>query len=227
MAAGALLVGLLPAQGAVLEGALSYDLTVRGVGTFAVFVGDGRRGSCGSSRRRPRGEALFHLTGDPLVLAELLAGERRQGRPLPPQRAASRAGASGAQELAGAAGGASSRWRRRRGRARGSSRRSSIAALPFAIDPEWTRGHTLHGRAADRRARAARVARHARATAQPLQVVEHTSEAAADATVTMTRAAFDRMLRDEPAALGERPRSAATARPSRRSSAGRTSPAAL
>ena len=38
-AADTLLVGLLPAQGAVLEGSLSYDLTVKSVGTFAVTSG--------------------------------------------------------------------------------------------------------------------------------------------------------------------------------------------
>ena len=61
----------------------------------------------------------------------------------------------------------------------------------------------------------------------PLRVAEHAAGAAADATVTMTRAAFDRLLRGEPAAR-RRPagRSAATTPRSRRSSAGRTWPAA-
>ena len=39
----------------------------------------------------------------------------------------------------------------------------------------------------------------------PLSVVEHTSGGAADATVTMTRATFDRLLRGDPAAEGELP----------------------
>ena len=38
-----------------------------------------------------------------------------------------------------------------------------------------------------------------------LSVVEHAPGAAADATVTMSRAAFDRFLRGEPAAAGDRP----------------------
>ena len=62
-AAGALLVGLLPAQGAVIEGSLTYDLTVRGIGTFGVFVEDGSARVVRLSRKRPRNQALFHLAG--------------------------------------------------------------------------------------------------------------------------------------------------------------------
>ena len=141
VAAGALLVGLLPAQGAVIEGALTYDLTVRGVGTFAVFVADGSARIVRLSRRRPRGQALFHLSAEPYVLAELLAGERGKVR-----RFRRRAKLSG-----------------RRKRAREllllTDAKLSLAdavkagarlepglvyrALPLAIDPEWTRGHTF------------------------------------------------------------------------------------
>jgi hypothetical protein len=39
----------------------------------------------------------------------------------------------------------------------------------------------------------------------PLTVVEHVAGAAADATVTMTRATFDRLLRGEPSGGGELP----------------------
>jgi hypothetical protein len=38
-----------------------------------------------------------------------------------------------------------------------------------------------------------------------LEVDEHTAGAAADATVTMTRAAFERLLRGDPAAGSDRP----------------------
>ena len=40
----------------------------------------------------------------------------------------------------------------------------------------------------------------------PLRVVEHATEAPADATVTMSRAAFERLLKDEPQPPGDRPR---------------------
>ena len=39
----------------------------------------------------------------------------------------------------------------------------------------------------------------------PLRVVERRTEARADAIVTMSRAAFERMLRNEPPAEGDRP----------------------
>ena len=202
MAAGALLVGLLPVHGAVLEGALTYDISVRGVGTFAVFMEDGSARVVRLSRRRPRGEAQFHLHGDPLTLAELLAGEqRRVGR------------FRGAARVSG-------RRKRARVLAPLPDARISLAeaaragarlepglvykALPFAIDPEWTRGyrftvaqqidelapHTWYLTARDGR---------------PLQVVERTSQEPADATVTMSLAAFEQLLKDEPHPHGERP----------------------
>jgi hypothetical protein len=198
-AAGALLVGLLPAQGAVLPGAFSYDLTVRGVGTFAVFVEGGTARTVRVARRRSRREALFHLSADPLVLAELLAGERDRVRRF-------RRGAR-----------VSGRRRRLSELAPLRSAQLSLAdaakagarlepalvyrALPLVIDPEWTRGHrfTVAQRVADQ-------TWHVTARdGLPLRVVERRADAPADATVTMSRAAFDRMLRNEPPAHGDRP----------------------
>ena len=202
-AAGQLLAGLLPAHGAVLAGPLSYDLTVRGVGTFAVSVGAGPALVQRLSRPRPRGEAAFHLAGDPLVLAELLAGERRRvGRFVR---------------------GARLRGRRRRVRALLAAlpaARLSLAdalragarlepplayrALPFAVEPEWTRGHAFTV-AQEITELAPRTWHVTACDGERLRVVEHASGVPADATVTMTRAAFERLLRGEPPVAGERP----------------------
>ena len=77
-------------------------------------------------------------------------------------------------------------------------------ALPLAIDPEWTRGHKFT--VAQRIVELAPQTWHVTARdGQPLRVVERRTEARADATVTMSRAAFERMLRDEPPARGDRP----------------------
>ena len=61
VAAGGLLAGLLPAQGAVVGTDITYDLTIRGFGTFAVTVRDGTASVRRIARRRPRREAAFHL----------------------------------------------------------------------------------------------------------------------------------------------------------------------
>jgi len=202
VAAGTLLVGLLPAQGAVFPGVLTYDLTVRGVGTFAVFVEGGSARVVPLARRRTRREAPFHLAAEPLVLAQLLAGERSKVR-----RFGRKAKLSG-------------RRRRLRELAPLPDARLSLAdavkagarlepglvyrALPLAIDPEWTRGHNFT--VAQRIVEYAPLTWHvAVRDGQPLRVVERRTEARADAAVTMSRAAFERMLRDEPPAPGDRP----------------------
>ncbi|WP_028067901.1 hypothetical protein [Solirubrobacter soli] len=202
VAAGALLVGLLPAQGAVLTGVLSYDITVRGVGTFAVFVEGGSARVVRLSRRRPRGEALFHLSAEPLVLAELLAGERDKIRRF--RRNAKVSGRRrGFNELAPLKDARLSLADAARAGAR-LEPALVYRALPHAIDPEWTRGHTFTV--------AQRIAEFDPQTwhisvrdGQPLRVVERRTEARADAFVTMSRAAFERMLRNEPPADGDRP----------------------
>jgi hypothetical protein len=201
--AGEILVGLLGAQGPLFAEPVAYDLTVAGIGTFAVTVTDGVAAVERIARPRSRRNARFELRSDPLTLAELLAGEeRRIGR------------------FAGRA-----RVSRRRRKARDvlqalpAARMSLVEAvragarlepahayraLPLAIDPAWTAGHSF-------------------AVAQEiidpdprtwylvvrdgagLEVAESAPEQPVDASVTMTRAAFDRLLRDEPPAPGERP----------------------
>ena len=85
--AAALLVALLPAQGAAIEGPLGYDLTIREAGTFAVAIAGGRASVEQIDFPRPRGIAEFHLTADAVVLSELLAGvEHRIGRFFGPAR---------------------------------------------------------------------------------------------------------------------------------------------
>jgi hypothetical protein len=202
VAAGALLVGLLPAQGAVIQGALTYDLTVRGVGTFAVFVADGSARVVRLSRRRPRGQALFHLSAEPYVLAELLAGERGNVRRF--RREAKLSGRrKRARELLLLADAELSLADAVKAGAR-LEPGLVYRALPLAIEPEWTRGHTFT--VAQQIVEFAPHAWHVTARdGQRLQVVQRHSDTPADATVTMSHAAFGRMLRNEPPALGDRP----------------------
>ncbi len=202
VAAGEVLAGLLPAQGPVFDQPVAYDLTIAGVGTFAVTVCDGVAAIERVSKPRSRGEALFELRSDPLTLAELLAGdEHRIGR------------------FRGRA-----RVSRRRRKARvlealpdarisladalraGARLEPALvyAALPLAIDPEWTAGHafTIAQEITDPDARTWYVAVR---DAAGIEVTESAPEEPPDATVTMTRAAFERLLRNEPPDPTERP----------------------
>jgi hypothetical protein len=182
---------------------ITYDLTIRGFGTFAVTVRNGTASVRRIARKRPRREAAFHLAGDPLLLAELLAGERqrikrfgrggvkinrrrKRARPLVPLRNAgimladlARAGARLEPALV-------------------------YRALPFAVAPEWTRGHvfTVAQEIVELAPRAWYVTAR---DGVALDVVEHTAGCAADATVTMSRAAFERYLKAEPAAVNDLP----------------------
>lgn len=201
-AAGEVLAGLLPAQGPVFAEPLAYDLTIAGIGTFAVTVCDGVATIERVSKPRSRRHASFELRSDPLTLAELLAGdEHRVGRFRGPARV-------------------SRRRRRARVLAALPDARISLAdalragarlepalvykALPFAIDPEWTAGHafTIAQEITDPDARTWYLSVRDGAA---IEVTEAAPEAAPDATVTMTRAAFERLLRDEPPDPGERP----------------------
>jgi hypothetical protein len=73
-AAGRLLVGLLGAQHAVLSEPLDYDLSIAEIGTYAVRSGDGETLVTALEKPRGRTHAAFHLRGNALDLAELLAG---------------------------------------------------------------------------------------------------------------------------------------------------------
>ena len=192
-----------PRAGGGARGSLSYDVTVRGIGTFGVFVEDGSARVVRLSRKRPRGQAAFHLSGDPETLAELLAGERtkltrfrRQGR------------VTGRRKQAREELGALPEARLSLAQAVRAGARLEPAlvyrALPFAIEPEWTRGHrfTVAQQIVELAPQSWLISVR---DGLPLQVVEHATEAPADATVTMSRAAFERLLKDEPHPLGDRP----------------------
>ncbi|MEA2279613.1 MAG: hypothetical protein QOK21_220 [Solirubrobacteraceae bacterium] len=198
-AAGRLLAGLLPGQAAAVAGPLSYDITIRGLGTFAVTLEDGAGRAEPIAARRSRREAAFHLAAGPRTLAELLAGEpHRIGRFSGPARfrgrrrrlaelrpvveaplslaAAARAGAAVEPGLA---------WR----------------TLGAAVRPAWTRGlHFTIEQVTD----AQRWYISARDGAG-LAVTSGPPPQPPAATVTMSRAAFDRLLRDEPHVAGDRP----------------------
>jgi hypothetical protein len=200
--AGRLLAALLPAQGPLIGAPLAYDVTIGGVGTFAVNVA-GRRASVERiDSPRPRRQAAFHLTGDPLTLAELLAGVnhrvrrfrgavRVRGRRR--RLAALRGLTTSAQTLAEAA------------RA-GAKLEPELVyrALVYAIHPTWTRGHEFtiaQEIVSDPPETWYLTAREGGG----LSVSATPPADPPEATVTMTRTAFDRLLRDEPVPSGERP----------------------
>jgi hypothetical protein len=200
MAAGEILAGLLPAQARLFDEPLAYDLTIDGVGTFAVTVQDGVAAVERVPKPRSRRRARFELRSDPLTLAEMLAGEERKIGRFSGRARVSR--------------------RRRKARVLAALPTATMsladavhagarlepahvfAALPLAIDPAWTAGHafTVAQRITDSEPRTWYLAVHDGAG---LTVTE--LEQPVDATVTMSRAAFDRLLRDEPPAPGERP----------------------
>jgi hypothetical protein len=200
-AAGRLLAGLLPAQGAAFAGPLSYDLTIREVGTYTVDIADGASRVTRVPKPRGRRQAAFHLTADALTLAELLAGaDHRIGRFRGParirgrrrQHAPLRAALTAAElTLADAA------------RA-GATLEPGLAwqALTYAIPPSWTGGlRFVVATTVERAPTWFLTARDggglAASTAEPPE--------APSATVAMSRAAFDRLLRGDAHPPGDRP----------------------
>jgi hypothetical protein len=199
-AAAALILGLLPAQGALLDAPLEYDLTVKELGTFAVTVGSGRARAEAVAGPRPRAEAAFHLRADAVTLAELLAGSHRHvGRVFGRARlAGNRRRLRALEQLA------SSAPTLAQAVAAGArlDPAPALKALAYAVPPGWTRGHvftvayvidgeTTHVTASD---------------GAPLLVAPRPPAAhPADARVTLTRAGWDRLLADPGSAAGEDP----------------------
>ena len=196
--AGRLLAALLPAQGAAIQGPLGYDLTIAGTGTFAVSIAGGRAFAERIEQPRQRGDAEFHLSGEPLLLAELLAGvDHRIGRFFGPVRV---------------------RGRKRRLKALRALQSSAVtlpeaaragAALDpelvyrtfaYAVHPSWTRGHDFTVAQAITGGETWYLSAR-----DGLGVTVSTTGTVPDATVTMSRATFDRLLRGEPVPAGDRP----------------------
>jgi hypothetical protein len=200
--AAALLVALLPGQGAAIEGPLGYDVTIREAGTFAVGIAGGRASVEQIDFPRRRGVADFHLTADAVILAELLAGvEHRIGRFFGPARIRGRkrrmkelrALPSSTVTLADVA--------------RAGARLDPglvYRLMSYAIHPSWTRGHDFTIAQAITGAPPETWYLTARDGAG-VTVSSTAPTDPPDATVTMSREVFDRLLRDEPIAVGRRP----------------------
>jgi hypothetical protein len=203
--AGRVLAALLPAQGPVVRGPLSYDLSIGGIGTFAVSITAGRAFVRPITRPRSRAEADFHLRAAPLVLAELLAGvDHRIGRFFGPARI---------------------RGRKRRAKALRALPTCTTAlaeaakagaqlepelvyrTLAYAVHPSWTRGHrfTIAQAIDGAGAGGAEIWYLTAEDGAGLSVSPTLRDHPPDASVSMTRGVFDRLLRGEPVSAGERP----------------------
>ena len=199
--AARVLAALLPAQGALIEGPLAYDVTIREGGTYGVAIAGGRASVERLDKPHSRGVAEFHLMGDAVTLAELLAGvDHRIGRFFGPVRARGRKRrlkdlrplTAGELSLADAA--------------RAGVRLDPelvYRVLGYAVHPSWTRGHTFT------------IAQEI--TGDPPETwyltaqdgagvtVSSTPPQPPTATVSMSRDAFERMLREETIPPGRRP----------------------
>jgi hypothetical protein len=201
-AAGRLLAALLPVQGTVLSEAVAYDLTIRGTGTYGVTVAGKRTYVEALERPRPRSKADFHLTGDALALAEMLAGVgHRIGRFRGRVRARGRRGrVSVLRSLQGASLSLAEAARA------GAKLDPELVyrAFAYAVHPSWTRGHSftiaqeIAGEPSETWYLTAR-------DGAGLSVASSPPEGGPDATVAMSRAAFDRLLRGDAMPAGERP----------------------
>jgi hypothetical protein len=201
-AAGRIIAGLLPAQSAIVQGPVDYDLTIAEVGSFAVTVADGRADVQPLDAPRGRRKAEFHLAADALTLAELIAGvPHRLGR------------FRGAARVSG-------RKRRVKPLRALPSARISLAeaaragarlepalvfrTFPYVIQAAWSKGHSFTV--------AQQIAGDPPETwyisvgdGRGLEVLTTPPEGGADATVTMTGEAFGQLLRGEPVPPGQRP----------------------
>ncbi len=200
--AGRVIAALLPAQGLAVQGPLSYDVSIGGTGTFSVSVTSGRTFVRAIEEPRSRGDADFHLQAAPLVLAELLAGvDHRIGRFFGPARI---------------------RGRKRRAKALRTLPSCTIAlteaaragahlepelvyrTLAYAVHPSWTRGHrftiaqAIEGDPSETWYLTAE-------DGSGLSVAPSARGHTPDATVSMSRSVFDRLVRGEPVQTGERP----------------------
>jgi hypothetical protein len=199
--AAALLVALLPAQGVAIEGPLSYDLTIREAGSFSVGIAGGRASVEQIDFPRPRGIAEFHLSADAVVLSELLAGvEHRIGRFFGPARVRGRK--RRVKELKALPASPATLAEAARAGAR-LDPGLVYRLLAYAIHPTWTRGHDFT--IAQAITGAPPETWYLTAADGAGVSLSSTPPKAPDATVTMSRETFDRLLRREPVPSGERP----------------------
>jgi hypothetical protein len=202
-AATRMLLGLVPAQRALVDPPLEYDLTIRGAGTYAISVRADGAGARALAGPRPRGEAAFHVAADIVTLAELLAGvNKRMGRWFGTVKVTGRR--RRAEQLRDAL--------TRSGLDLGAAARAGADLDPelvfrsftYAIHPAWTRGHRFT------------VAQEitgpsplrwyvAVADGSPVAVERRPPAGPPDAVVRMSRTALTHLLRGEPAPHGDRP----------------------
>jgi hypothetical protein len=201
-AAGKLIAGLLPVQAAIVQGPVDYDITIAEVGTFAVTVAGGRAYVKDLEQPRGRREAEFHLSADPLTLAELIAGvphkigrfrgaarvsgRKRRLKPLKAIPAATLSFAEAARA--------------------GARLEPSVIyrTFPYVIHAAWSRDHSFTV--------AQTITSDPPATwyvtvgnGGGVEILTAPPEDGADATVTMTPEGFSHLLRGEPTPPGHRP----------------------
>ncbi len=199
-AAGILLAGLLPAQGALVGGDLDYDLTIRGTGTYAVTLRGGTASVRALAAPRRRNAADLQLTAEPAALAELLLGSRRVGRLNRDLRFRGRRRALELLEpvvhaelsladaiLAGAR----------------LDPVAALLALAVAVPAPWTRGHRFTVEHVIEAGQVRRVFLHARDGAGLHAATSFGGRA--DATIRFTPEIFHQLLRGERPAPGMRP----------------------
>jgi hypothetical protein len=199
--AARLLAALLPAQGVAIEGPLAYDVTIRELGTFGVAIAGGRASVERLDVPQSRGVAEFHLMGDAVTLAELLAGvNHRVGRFFGPVRARGRK--RRLKELRPLMAGTIALGDAARAGAR-LDPELVYRVLAYAVHPSWTRGHDFT------------IAQEI--TGDPAETWYLTASDGAgvtiaatpphepDATVSMPRETFDRLLREDIVPSGRRP----------------------
>jgi hypothetical protein len=135
--AGRLLVSSLPAAAASIEGPLDYDLVLEGVGAYAVSIRDGKA-TVAELDGAPNADAEFTLLTDAGALARLAAGASPLGLMLRGRLRirGNRLKALALRKLAG------DLTMRDIARAGVTPEPGLVyRALPYAIDPQWTRGH--------------------------------------------------------------------------------------
>jgi hypothetical protein len=202
-AATRLVLGLVPAQRALVTAPLEYDLTIRDSGTYAVSVAGNAATARAIGEPRPRGEASFHASADIVTLAELLAGvEKRMGRWIGSVKVHGRR--RDAETLRAALAGASLDLASAARAGADLDPDLVFRAFAYAIHPSWTKGHAftvaqeLAGQQPQRWYVAVR-------DGKPVTVERRAPAQPPDAVVSMTRAAFSHLLRGENPPSGERP----------------------